>query len=66
MDRLPSYHPCGNIDCPYNGRGGPCWGQTRIVDSTDTESQHIDTYACEGHVQVAMYGFAEYYINEQI
>jgi hypothetical protein len=47
--------------CIYAGRGGPCWGKVELVDTVDTESQHLDTYACQGHVDVALYGYDHLY-----
>lgn len=66
--RNPSYQPLtlygSSMDCPHEDRGGPCWGQVKLIDTVDTESQHIDYYACEGHVEVSMYGFPERYKQE--
>ena len=50
--------------CPHAGKGGPCWGRVRLVDVFDTESQHVEYYACEGHVDVARYGYEDRYRPE--
>lgn len=66
MSRSASYRPTPNgIDCPHEGKHGPCWGEVLLIDEQHTESDAVHYYACEGHAAYAMYGRAQDYRAER-
>jgi hypothetical protein len=69
--RSESYRPlvlCTgyHMHCQYEDVGGSCWGCVELVDEVDTNSQHVDYYACKGHVEVAWYGYSDRYREEKL
>lgn len=54
MNRLPSYKKssCCNSHC-YFELGGPCWGETEIIDEFVGEDDFYEVHACAGHRLIA-------------